>query len=67
MNQTPLINRAAVREFSLVVLAQDRPHLAGKFTQISADYFEKIEQRLRLAIVQEISAAPTNGKTLKPA
>ena len=65
--QTPLINRSAVREFSLAVLGQERPHLADKFTQISAEYFQKIESRLRIAIVQEIRAAPTNGKTLKPA
>lgn len=65
--QTPLINRTATREFALVVLAQERPHLAEKFTQISAEFFEKIEQRLRIAIVQEIRACPTNGKTLKPA
>ncbi len=65
-NETPLINRTAVREFSLAVLGQERPHLAEKFTQVSAEYFERIETRLRVAIVQEIRAAPTTGRTLKP-
>jgi hypothetical protein len=64
---TPLINRTAVREFSMVVLHQERPHLADKFTRVSEEWFEKIESRLRVAIVQEIRASGTTGKTLKPA
>lgn len=64
--QTPLINRTAVREFALVVLAQERPHLAEKFTQVSAEFFDRIEQRLRVVIVQQVRIAPTSGKTLKP-
>lgn len=64
--QNPIINRSAVREFALVVLGQERPHLAEKFTQVSAEFFDRIEQRLRVAIVQEIRACPTCGKTLRP-
>jgi hypothetical protein len=65
MSDTPLINRTAVREFALVVLSQERPHLADKFTQVSADFFDRIETKLRIGIVQAVRDAPTVGKTLR--
>jgi hypothetical protein len=54
-----------VREFALVVLSQERPHLAEKFTQVSAEFFERIESKLRIGVVEAIRSAPTAGKTLR--
>lgn len=62
---TPLINKTAVREFALVVLAQERPHLAEKFTQVSAEFFERVEAKLRMGIVTAVREAQTVGKTLR--
>lgn len=60
-----LINRSAVREKSLALLAQNRPHLADKFTRVSEDYFVRIEGYLVYAIAKYLEVMPTSGKTLR--
>jgi hypothetical protein len=61
-----LINKSAIRQFTLDALKQERPHLAAKKTRIADSYFERIEARLRAAIIhQEIQTMPTTGATIK--
>lgn len=62
----PLINRTAVRELALAILAHERPHLAAKFTQVSSNFLDTVEEKLKAVIVREVMAAPTNGRTLRP-
>jgi hypothetical protein len=63
--KTRLLNRSAVREFALAVLARDRAHLAGKLTRISPAFYERLEVRLRVAVTEVIGTLPTTGKTIR--
>lgn len=63
--KTRLLNRSAVRDKALAVLAHERPHLAAKFTRISGDFFARMEGQLIYAMENYIRAMPSVGKTLK--
>lgn len=60
-----LLNQTHVRQYTLDMLKAKRPHLAEKMTRISASYFERIEAKVRNAIVNEIETMPSNGKTIQ--
>lgn len=60
-----IINQSAVRRYALDVLAQERPHLAGKFTRVGEDFFNAIETQTRALIRARIVNMPSVGKTLR--
>lgn len=60
-----LLNKSAVRQFTLDTLKKTRPHLAGKMTRVSPEYFERIETKLRALIINEVAALPTVGATIR--
>lgn len=60
-----LLNKSAVKKFTLALIASERPHLADKLTRVSSEYYETIEVKLRSAIREHINTMPTNGKTIK--
>ena len=59
-----LLNRTAVRKFTLDTIKVRRPHLAAKKTRISEDYFVRVEARLRAAIQTDIDNLNSTGKTI---
>lgn len=61
--RTSLLNRAAVRAFTL---EQSRHLRLGRFTRISEEWFEELEAHVRTAIAARVHRAPSLGKTLKP-
>lgn len=56
-----LITTAAVRKFALRVAEQKRP---GRFTRVSQDFLDKIEQELVQIIHNKVHRHPSVGKTL---
>lgn len=60
-----LLNKSSVRQFTLDALKRTRPHLAEKMTRVSPEYFERIESKLRVMIINEVSILPTSGATIK--
>lgn len=60
-----LLNKSAVKTFTLALLQSERPHLADKFTRISSEYYTSIEAKLRATIRDHLNTMPTNGKTIK--
>ena len=65
INPTPLINRAHVRQKTFEALASMRPHLAGKMTRISEQYYIEADTALRAFIVRKIGSMCSCGKTIK--
>ena len=59
------INKSAVRELVFATLLHARPHLAGKKTRISPQFFARADAQLAQWIRKEIEAMPTTGKTIK--
>lgn len=59
-----LINNAAVKRYTLSAVAEQRPHLADKFTRISADYLTRVEAHVRNYIQEQIRNMPSTGKTI---
>lgn len=62
MNPTPLLNRAQVRCLALELSQSTR---AGKFRRVSGRFLERINDRLRALVAQEVRSHPSLGKTLK--
>lgn len=62
--KTKLINRSAVRDLALHVLAVNRPHLAGKLTRVSGDFYVQAEAYLSNWIAARINNHPSVGKTI---
>jgi hypothetical protein len=60
-----LLNRAAVRDFTLATLASRRPHLAQKFSRVAGSYYNGIEGWIRYKIEDAVDRIPSNGKTIK--
>lgn len=63
--KTPLLNRSKVRDYALVIIGMERPHLSAKLTRVSGEFFERMETQLKLSILNAIRTAPSAGKTLK--
>jgi hypothetical protein len=63
--KTPLLNKSKVRDYALVVLAMERPHLANKLGRVSSEFFERMETQLKVSILNAVRCAPSVGKTLK--
>lgn len=57
-----LINKKAVRDLTLALAKQLRPH--HSFERVGAAFFVRIEGALRNAIATEIKQHPSKGKTL---
>jgi hypothetical protein len=65
MNQkTRLINRAAVRDFTLAALPSIRPPLVGKLTRVSGKFYDRAQAALRIWIEHELAGPPSRGKTI---
>lgn len=60
-----LINKSAVREYTLAMLRANRPHLADKMTRVSPEYFDRVEAKLKATIMNEVASMPTSGATIK--
>lgn len=60
VNQTPLLNRAAVKKLALS-LARNRAH---KFTRVSAEFLCTMDARLRGMIVSHVHGLPSKGMTI---
>jgi hypothetical protein len=60
-----LLNKSAIRQFTLDTIKSARPHLAAKKTRVSPEYFDRIEARLRALIVNDVQAMPSSGSTIK--
>jgi len=65
MNPTPLICRSSVKQYTLDVLAANRPALKDKLTRVSGEFYILMEARLRQAIVSHINTLPSMGKTVR--
>lgn len=63
--KTRLINRAAVREFTLATLAEKRPHLATKFNRVADEWYVKAEEVLRVKLTFFLENMPTVGETIR--
>ena len=61
MNLTPLINRTAVKALLLETAKANRAH---KFTRVSAETLNEINERVRQACVAKVSRIPSCGKTI---
>ena len=61
MNETPLLNRSAVKALALAV-AQQR---ARKFTRVSGDFYIKANTALRVFVVNYVNSHPSVGVTIK--
>lgn len=62
INQTRLLNRAAVKELLLDTAKQVRPF--HKFTRVSADTLVKLNEVVRAAAVSHVRSLPSAGKTI---
>lgn len=60
-----LINRAQVKNYTLATLQAKRPHLAEKKTRVSAEYFERIDAKVRNLIQHEVDGMHSVGVTIK--
>jgi hypothetical protein len=60
-----LINRAAVRDKALAVLASRRAHLAAKMTRVGAQFYVDAEAALVRFIEARIESMPSAGKTIR--
>lgn len=61
MNTTPHLNRAKVKQTALEIAKLNR---AQGFTRVGASFLARIEYTTRSAIVHEVMAHPSKGKTL---
>jgi hypothetical protein len=57
-----LINQKAVRDLTLALVKQLRPH--HPFERVGASFIARIEGAVRSAIATEIKQHPSKGKTL---
>jgi hypothetical protein len=62
MNNTPFINRRAVRQLALDYAKANR---AGRFTRLGKSFFERIDAKVRNIVTSEVQSHPSIGKTLK--
>lgn len=63
--KTRLLNRSAVRDKALAVLANTRPHLAGKMTRVSGEFYMRLEAWLVMRLELYVRDMPSVGKTLR--
>ena len=63
--KTPLIHRSVVRQFTLDVIAAQRPHLKDKLTRVSEEFLVHMESNLRQSIINHINAHPSMGHTVR--
>lgn len=61
MNETPLINRAKVKDLALAC-AQ---HRARKFTRVGGGFYKAINQAVYQAVLNRVASHPSVGVTLK--
>lgn len=61
MNETPLINRAKVKDLALAC-AQ---HRARKFTRVSKEFLIAINHAAHQAVMNRVASHPSVGVTLK--
>jgi hypothetical protein len=64
-NKTPLLNRTAMRDKALAVLAATRPHLAAKLTRVSGQFYERAQAAVTVWLENHIEKMPSVGKTIK--
>ena len=62
---TRLINKTAVKDYTLACIEAERPHLATKLTRISESYYVRVEARLRRIILCEMMDISSIGHTIK--
>ena len=62
MNKTPHLNRSKVKETALEYARQFRPF--NKWTRVGQSFVDRIEAQTRVAIINEVKAHPSKGKTL---
>jgi len=60
---TSLTNRSALRTYALQRAAETRPAWAP--SQVSKEFLDRMEARLRAIVAAEIQQHPTKGKTLR--
>ncbi len=65
MSKTKLIHRVAVRETLMAIIAERRPHLAGKFTEVSASLYLGAHSAVISWLEQKVDSLPTTGKTIR--
>lgn len=64
INSTRLLNRSAVREKTLALLAEKRPALVAKKTRIAGSFYLRMQGHLSNAIAKYLEAMPSSGKTI---
>ena len=62
---THLIKRAALKARVFAILAERRPHLAGKMTRVSGEFIDQCEGHLVRWLERELDQMPTTGKTVR--
>ena len=62
MNNTPLINRQAVKRMALGLSEANR---AGRFTSVGSEFLIRVNAQLAAFIRGEVHRHPSIGKTLK--
>lgn len=63
MSSKKLVNRAALKEYSLDISAR---YKKGKFTIVSAAFMDEVEEHMRMYVYRKVTRHPFIGKTLKP-
>ena len=58
---TPMINRAKVRQYALTVAAE-RAH---RFTRVGDEFYQQCEANLKQFIAGSVRRLPSMGKTIK--
>jgi hypothetical protein len=62
MNNTPLINKQAVKRMALELSKANR---GGKFTRVGSEFLIRMNSMLAAIIRSEVHRHPSIGKTLK--
>ena len=57
-----LINKKLVRQFALDMAKEHKPF--HPFTRVGGVFLSKIESAVRRAVIAEVKATPSRGKTL---
>jgi hypothetical protein len=60
-----LLNCAEVRREVFRRLEVERPHLVGKLTRVSPEFFERLDAQVVQLVIKEVRSLPTVGTTIR--
>lgn len=58
-----LLNKSKVKNFTLDIAQRYRPFVG--FKRVSAEFYDRLDVKLRAIIVHEVTTAPSKGVTIK--